>query len=352
MYVAGLAYLGDYQYADSNYALARGLNAEDQALDRHVRAALEALRPTHLELRFELGDLDRTDTIVMAIALDRERVSRERFAFRQGFRTKVIVEASLQILFYDLATGALVDNVPVSAAINHVLRDEDAIDAETKRLAEMLYLGDGEDQGLLVQATAKLAAFSPRVADGLRYQLASFTLHERTLGVLPSGQSADQVLQSFGQSFSARLAEQTPVSVIPFARGYAFGNQLPGRFSNGEVFNLQLPEPDYAFHVELKRLSKHEQDDQLIFLTQAFLRFVEPVTGRALVAGDYRTQVPKLASAARIESDDWSAYQDAVEALFDSWIEQLKEPTRRWHTQHAREKESFSQFRKAGELFQ
>ncbi|MEM8548130.1 MAG: hypothetical protein AAGF46_08215, partial [Pseudomonadota bacterium] len=291
-------------------------------------------------------------TIVMAVALDRERVSRERFAFRQGERTKLIVEASLQLIFYDLATGELVDNIPVSAAINHVLTDDAQLASETARLARLLYLGGDDFDGLLQQAANALRTFKPRTEDGLRFQLTALDLHERTAAILPRTLLPDQIRQSLGQSFSTRLAEQTPVSVVPFARGYAIGNQLPGRFSNGEAFNLTLPEPDYAFAIELKNFTQHVQEDKRIFAVQAFLRFTEPFTDTTLIASDYRMGIYKLESTARIESDDWSAYQDSVDALFDAFIEQLKKPDRAWHRQHARAKESFQQFERAGELFQ
>lgn len=351
-YYAGLAYLGDFQYVDRNYPMTQALNADAGALDRQLRADLEASTPEHLDLRFTLGDIDRTETLVLAVALDRERVSREVLELQGGVRTKLIVEISLQILLYDLAGGYLVDNVPVSAAVNHVLDGNvQDVSAEALGLARSLYEGDADFPGLLTQAVAAIARIDADDGQGLRYQLASVELHPRVLPLLPEGVDERLFRQRLGQTFSARLAEQTGVSVIPFTRGYAIGNQLPGRFANGEAFNLKLPEPDYAFHVELKNLSRHETETDLLFGAQAYFSLEEPFTGSVSIAGDYRAGVFKPAADFRLEADDWSAYEDAAENLLDDLVVQLRAPDRSWHKQHARSPLSFGQFNGKKELF-
>jgi hypothetical protein len=353
VYYAGLAFLGDFQYVDANYPLTRKLNDGAGALDAALADALHAVEPEHLELRDTLADLNRTDTVVLAIAVDRERVSRERFEFRQGLRTKLIVELSLQVLFYDLAAGTLVDNVPVSAAINHVLdgsREAD-IDAEALELAHTLYYGGEQTSGLLAEVAARVSGIRPAAADGLRFKLESLTLGEDLHDLLPVERSERQVGQGLGQWFSARLSERTGVSVIPFTRGYAIGSQLPGRFANGEAFNLKLPEPDYALQIEFRKLVKQNAGDKLIYGAQAHFRLEEPFTKSVSIDGDYRLGIYKLASESRIEADDWSAYEDAAEGLLDELVEQLKAPQRKWHSSHARDESSFNQFNASKELF-
>ncbi|MEO1247897.1 MAG: hypothetical protein AAFX56_19635 [Pseudomonadota bacterium] len=351
-YYAGLAYLGDFSYIDANYPMTQALNDGGGGLDRALAEALRASAPDHLELRYTLGDLDRTDTLVLAVALDRERVSREVLDLNTGLRTKLIVEVSLQVLLYDLAGGYLINNVPISAAVNHVLegnvRD---VEREALRLAERLYLGDGEDPGLLARAVRAITQLRPANVPGLRYQLASVAVGQRVAELLPGHIDERLFGQRLGQFFSARLGEQTQVSVIPFTRGYAIGNQLPGRFSNGEAFNLALPEPDYAFHVELKNLTRHETETELLFGAQTYFRLEEPFTGAVFIAGDYRAGVYKPAADFRVEADDWSAYEDAAENLLDDLVSQLRSPDRAWHKQHARSPESFSQFNAKKELF-
>ncbi len=353
VYYAGLAFLGDFQYVDANYPLTRKLNEGQGALDAALAHALRAAEPEHLELRYTLGDLNRTDTVVLAIAVDRERISRETFEFQHGLRTKLIVEVSLQVLLYDLAAGTLIDNVPVSAAINHVVADgrDTDLEAEALKLARTVYYGDGQAPGLLAQVAARVFQIQPGAGFGLRFRVESLALDENLHDLLPAHRSERQVSQNLGQWLSARLSERTGVSVIPFTRGYAIGNQLPGRFANGEAFNLELPEPDYALHVEFRNLVKQNAGDQLIFGAQAHFVLEEPFTKSVLIDGDYRLGIYKLASHARIEADDWSAYEDAAEGLLDELVDQLKDPQRSWHKSHARNENSFAQFDDSKELF-
>ena len=349
VYFAGLAYLGDFQYVEAKYPLTRQLDGEIQS---RLRDALPNIAPRGLEIRTDLADLHRTETIVLAVAVDRERISREVFDFDQGIRTKLIVELSLQLLFYDLAAGILVDNRPISAAINHVVEGRKTdLEAESLDLMRRLYFGNGESGGLLGQVVDRLERFELRPADRLRFRLDGFAFDDRVLPVLPKARSAVELGQGFGQWFSARLAEHARVSVIPFTRGYAIGNQLPGRFANGEAFNLKLPEPDYALRFEIRNLTKNEHEGQILFAAQAHFTFEEPFTQTVLIDGDYRLAVAKLASAARIEADDWSAYEDAVENLLDDIVTQLTTPERSWHASHARDEKSFGQFKAHKELF-
>lgn len=351
-YYAGLAYLGDFAYVDENYPLARALDGPERALDRRLRAAVRELRPEHLELRHELADLDRDGSAVIAVALDRERVSRELVALRGRERTKLILDVSAQILLFDLRRGILLANVPVAAAVNHVLDgDVDRVGEASLQLARQLYMGDEHTEGLLAAAAAGIERFRPPQENGLRFQLASLDVHEGVRPLLPEGLEARRLGQRLGQAFSARLESRTGVDVIPFTRGYAIGNQLPGRFANGEAFDLRLPEPDYAFRIELRSLTRHDQGDREIFGAQARFELVEPFTGTVAIRGDYRMGIYKIARDLRLETDDWSAYEDAAESLFDELVEQLRAPDRGWHRTHARAPDSYDQFRATRELF-
>jgi hypothetical protein len=352
VYFAGLAYLGDYQYVDGNYPHTRALDAEG-ALSRAIASAVREREPAHLELRHDLADLDRTETVVFAIAVDRERVSREVFEFRRGVQTKLIVELSLQLLFYDLARGTLVHNLPMSAAVNHAIdgRPKDVSD-EARTFFRELYLGGETTQGLINRVVEHVDTLRLRAAEGLRFRLETLDLSDEVIQALPATLSREQLRQGVGQWFSARLADESGVSVIPFTRGYAMGNQLPGRFANGEAFNLRLPAPDYAMHVTLQGLTRFRQgDDKLVFGAAAHFELEEPFTQTVMIDGDFRKGIYKLASDMRVQEDDWSAYQDVIESLLDDLVTQLRSPNRDWHTTHARAPDSFRQFDSKKELF-
>ena len=52
------------------------------------------------------------------------------------------------------------------------------------------------------------------------------------------------------------LSTRAGVPIVPYAKGYAVGNVMSMRISDGDVYNLKLPKPDYEIGVELSALRK------------------------------------------------------------------------------------------------
>ena len=55
---------------------------------------------------------------------------------------------------------------------------------------------------------------------------------------------------------SEALSTRAGVPLIPYAKGYAIGNVMSMRVSDGDVYNLKLPKPDYEISVALTNLVK------------------------------------------------------------------------------------------------
>ena len=104
-------------------------------------------------------------------------------------------------------------------------------------------------------------------------------------------------------------------------------------------------------HIDFKNLIKQEVDDKLLFGAQVRFQLEEPFTQTVSIDGNYRIGIYKLNSDSRVLEDDWSAYEDAAQALLNDLIVQLRSPQPEWHSGHAREKHSFSQFSETKELF-
>ncbi len=352
VFYAGIAYLGDYQYINQAYPLSLELNDPSQpgiTLDKHIYALLEANPPSNFELRYDLGDLNRSQSIAMAIALDKELISIEQFTSGE-IVTKVILEVSAQILFYDFESMTLIDNYPISYAVNHLLPGERSLSqAEKLKMGKMLYFDEAD--GLLATIMKELHAIQLNTRSGIRFQLTKLDVQDRVLAHQPEGFRLGAFKQYVGQFFSSQLSSQHKVNVLPYNRGYGLGNQLPGRFANGKIFSLEMPEPDYEFAIDLKNFTKSEDEDRLIYGTQIAFSFIEPQRKKTYIEDDYRYAVYKIATNSRIKTDDWSAYEDALEGLIAEIITQLAKPDRSWHRAYARSSSSYSQFKQKKELF-
>jgi len=357
VFYAGLAYLGDYKYIDKNYPVTRKLNGEkDHAkaiLDRALIDLIKQSPPANFNLRYDLANLNKSETVVMAVAMDKELVSREVIKNQEGYLTKIILDVTLQILFYDFESMSLVDNYSISSAINHTIQgNPSSIEPEVMELAKRLYLGDSSHIGILTEVSDKVQNLNPREIDSLRFQLSKITTHERVKSHLPETLSINELEQYLGQHFSTQLSAKSSVNVLPYTKGYALGNQLPGRFSNGEVFNLKVPEADYEFNLEVKNLIHKKAADKSLFGSQMKFSMFEPLSRKAYISDDYRFGIYKIESTKQVVYDDWSAYEDAMEALLEELIDQLKNPDKGWHKKHARSQaESYKQFKTKVELF-
>lgn len=357
VFYAGLAYLGDYQYIDKSYPFTRKLNGEKDnsqaTLDKTLVNLIKQNPPKNFNLHFHLAKLSESQTVVMAVALDKELVSREVFKNQDGYITKIILDITLQILFFDFSSMSLIDNYSLSSAINHTVKgNKENIDDEVYLLAQRLYLGDKSNPGLLKEVNDKISTLTPRAIDRLRYQMTQIKLHDRVKLQLPPSLSSSELEQYLGQQFSKKLSAESSVNVLPFSRGYALANQLPGRFSNGEVFNLKMPSPDYEFNLEVKDLIHKKMDGSSLYGSQMMFKMLEPLSQKIYINDDYRYGVYKLESSNQVVTDNWSAYEDAMESLIDDLVQQLKKPVKSWHTEHARSKESsYEQFKTKMELF-
>lgn len=336
VYYAGLAYLGDYDLVDQNYPITRRLDRA-HSLSKALRKAIDKKKLNGLDLRFDLGDLDSGQTTAIAIAVERERVSHEFLELSNGEKTKITVDLALRILLYDLKRGLLIDQLPLAAACNDLKSGIiKQIEVEAEKCVRSLYFGDDGSSGLLHKAASLISSYQPRDSEGLRFQLTRVTLADSVRNLIPGQITIRQIEQRIGQGFSAELALKTGVAVIPFTRGYALGNQLPGRFANGEVFNLKLPDPDYAFQLEIRKLIyTKDKDGDDIFGVQARFTFLEPYTDKRVIEGDFQKGIFRHGNVGG-QRDDWSAYEDVIEALTEDLVDQLRKSSRKWHEDHAR----------------
>jgi hypothetical protein len=352
VFYAGIAYLGDKDYIDAAYPLSRTLNesaSNGPVLDQRLRALLSETELKYLTISYQLGNIRQSKSIGMAIALDRELFSTEQYDTGHQF-TKFIFDISGQLLFFDFEKMALIDTVPINFAANHTLKGQYTATKEQRlALAKFLYL-EGEEN-FLAAAVEALTTTKINTKDGLRFQLDTINLHQRVLDQMADNRHPEQFKQYLGQYFTAQLSAQHPVSVLPYNRGYGIGNQLPGRFQDGNVFSLQLPEPDFTFTLDVKNFTKKPAKSSAGYFTQAYLTFNEPYRNKTYIAGDYRYGVDKRGIDTAITTDDWAAYEDAIEGLLASLINQLGKPQKNWHKKYARDTNSYAQFKVKQELF-
>ncbi|MFS1703806.1 hypothetical protein [Alteromonas sp. AMM-1] len=352
VFFAGVSFLGSYAMVEANYPAGLKLNnpsqvGRDNTLDNRFLTYLQAQPPVHYQLNTGLANLRRSESVVVSLAIESEKISQEVI----GRNRKIIFEVGAQLLFMDFSNMTLLANYPIELAINHIVPADISLQDDTFNGMEALYFGQDGASGLLQKAAQLAQQVQPFAQQRIRFQVASVSTHEQAKAWFPPSLTEAQFNQHIGQTFTAQLSSQYGLAVLPFVKGYAVGNKMAGRFANGDVYNLTLPEPDYEFVILVRDFKKVEQDSNYLFGARVGLKFSHRATGRDYINGFYHLAVPKLGSENISEADDWSPSEDAVESLLSQWIQQLSSPSEEWHKIHASNKASFNEFNQKKELF-
>ncbi|WP_427982867.1 hypothetical protein [Agarivorans sp.] len=351
VYFAGVSYLGQHQLLQENYPQALRINAQTDSavgrLDQALRQQMQQHKTAALNVRFDLADYRKGNSVVISLGIEKEYLSTELI----GDKRKLIAKVSAQLLLFDYKRGVLLSSVPVAAAKNHVQSSKASVQDAQQQLFEDLYLGRKDQPGLLALASQKLPELLASTKVTRRFQVAEVSLAEPLVPLLPSNYSEQGVTQYIGQYFTAQLANQGRVAVLPYVRGAGFGNKMAGRFANGDVFNLTLPKPDYVFKLQLSNLKKAPYKDDMLFACRMQVSLDEPFSEKTLAEGHIHYAVAKLISPNHKQVDEWAAYQDAMEVLLDDFIHQLPQPQRSWVKQHSDSKSLYQQLKQHKKLF-
>jgi len=352
VFFQGMAYLGAAKHIDSNYPYSLSLNKRVERqpgrIDLHLRSLLSEKQAKHYKLLSGLANLNQGESLVAAVAVDREFVTQEPYQFRDGIKTRVIADVSLQVMLFDFESMSLLASEPIAMAMNDILPgDTRASEERIQKLFERLYF---DKDGVLGLAVKALLALNPNQRDS-RFQVKSVKSNAAVAAQIPGNYSDNQVEHYLGQFFTAELAKRYQISVLPFQRGYAIGKQMAGRFSNGNVFNLKLPLADYEFAIELNGVERSTEKDRNFYIAKLHFSLSEEHSGEFYIQDHFRNGVYKYKSAAEGELYHWSAYEDAYEELLGKIADQLYKPDRAWLKVHAKSKNSYRQFKKNKDLY-
>ena len=152
--------------------------------------------------------------------------------------------------------------------------------------------------------------------------------------LLKPGQTDKDLMIILARNFEKYLSINQKVSVLPFTKDQSVGGRLSARFSNGDVFNLKLPESDFDINMEVKKLVKarvngNNVEDIYGYVGIVNFRVNQPTSEKVYFDADIRNAVvvtiPKTMS-----SDDRSHYFESLIQLSNTFTKQILEPDRDW----------------------
>jgi hypothetical protein len=307
-------------------AYEKALKAGGKPAFAMLREAIAQNPPQQLKLVAQIDDLKgRDQAIAVALVIGSETISVEQLA---GLH-KLFVLIRAQALFFDFKTMSIVRAYPIS--FGHIdIFDRPPTDEEIRVRVRGVYEGAGGKPGIIGRFGNTLAKATMPSSTSRYLQISKIGIKPEAIANIPAYISSSATVAEtwaadlVGEALSTRAG----VPIIPYAKGYAVGNVMSMRVSDGDVYNLKLPKPDYEISVELSALRKVEYGKaaagaSYIYGSYASMKIEEPVSGKVYMNTALKNGEIKLVPATQTYVDDFPAYYDSVNGLFVKLSEAL-----------------------------
>lgn len=320
--LAGLAFAGTEATILSRFPHSRRYADTKAATGSSVYQRLMASVSTQpspaLQIVQSIDDLKgRDQALSVALVIGSETVAVDQL----GSMYKLMVLIRGQAMFFDFKSMNVVRAYPLSFAYVDLF-DRKPSDADIASRVQMVFEGAGGKPGLLDRfGRAVSRASIPQVVPKF-IQVTSSKVSPEATDLLPDylrSQASDTetwLADIVAEAISTRMG----VPLVPFSKGYAVGNVMSMTVSDGKVWELKLPKPDYEVAVELTGLKKIKFSEvtggatSFVYGAYANLRITDALGGgmnTALKNGETRV-IP----ASQKYVDDFPHYYDAINGLF------------------------------------
>ena len=320
--LAGFAYSCDFKSIPDRFPHSQQVGASlgSAGFNGLIRQGIAGQLPKNFELDVaNLAELKgRDQAITVALVMNSETVSTEQF----GRFSKVFVQLRAQAMFFDFKTMTVLRAYPFSVAYVDLL-DHEPNQREIAGRVRTLYEGNATTPGIVSRFAEALgkATLPSQVPRFL--QVAQVTVSEEARKALPPelankpGVAETWVADMLSEAISSR----TGVPILPYSKGHAIGGVMSMRIADGTVYDLKLPEPDYAFAVDLMRFGRFEHGKaaagtSYIYAAKAQIKLQQPLSGRVYLDSEFKNGEVKLVPSSQLTVDDFPAYSDSLRGLF------------------------------------
>jgi hypothetical protein len=356
--LAGLAYAGDAASLPQRFPYSLAYERELKGAGTPAYAALRDATTKAPPQKFRLvGQIDelkgRDQAVAVALVIGSETVSVEQF----GGLSKLFVLMRAQTLFFDFKSMAVVRAYPIS--FGHIdVFDHRPTDAEIAARVRGVYEGVGGKPGIFTRFANTLTGASLPATTSRTLQVTRIALKPEATGPIPEylrGSAA--VTETWAADIVGEaLSTRAGVPIVPYAKGYAVGNVMSMRISDGEVFNLRLPKADYEIGVELSALRKVKYGsaaagESFIYGSYASVRIEEPVSAKVYLNTALKNGEVKVVPATQNYVDDFPAFYDSVNGLFVKLAEAIDGRDAKWVKSAAAAADIDKQINDTRELF-
>lgn len=321
---AGFAYAGNASTLRARFPYSQQYEEMQKragsSIHQQLLKQLQLSPPTHLRIASQIDELKgRDQALAVALVVGNETVSDERF----GDLHKLMVLVRGQVMFFDFKSMNVVRTYPLSFAYVDVL-DHAATQEEIMARVKLVYEGVNDKPGILGRFLNSVAK-AQVPAQVTRYlQVVNVQIGPEAQALIPAflktepGAVETWAADLVGEAISTRIG----VPIVPFSKGYAIGNVMSFRVSDGAVWDLKLPKPDYEISVDLTSFKKVKFSEvaggatTYVYGAYGAIRMIEPLGNKVYLNTALKNGESRVIPASQQYVDDFPHYYDALNGMF------------------------------------
>lgn len=321
---AGFAYSGSESTLDDRFPYSRRYEATRKragtTLHQTLMQQLQATPPAHLRIVPQLDELKgRDQALAVALVVGNEMVSEESF----GSLHKLLIVVRAQVMFFDFKSMNVIRSYPVSFAYVDVLDHPASEDEILSRIA-LVYEGNGGKPGILGRFVNNVAKAELPAQVSRTLQVVNVQVSPEASGLLPGFlKSAPGALENWAADLAGEaISTRAGVPILPFSKGYAIGNVMSFRVSDGAVWDLKLPKPDYEISVDLTGFKKVRFSEveggatSYVYGAYGGIRLIEPMGNKVYLDTALKNGESRVIPASQDYVDDFPHFYDALNGMF------------------------------------
>jgi hypothetical protein len=323
---AGFAYSGDNQSISDRFPYSERFQNSlgKSGVNGLLMQSMQSLNPANFTLISHIDDLtNRDQAISVAFVVTNETVTVEPV----GKVYKLFAYIRGQALFFDFKTKTVLRSYPFGFAYLDALYEKPS-DADINSAISYVYLGKNGKQGLIDRFKSALTTAALPTSVSRYVQVSSVEVGDEAKTYFPSHFTSSVSESWLADTFSETIADKMSIPILPYSKGYAIGNVMSMTVSDGSIFNLKLPEPDYKFSINLTKLKKvtyeeTEAGKSLIYGAFANIKLEEPLSGHVYLDDQFKNGETKVVSAMQVTTEDFPAFQDSIRGLFNKLSDEV-----------------------------
>jgi hypothetical protein len=319
VFYAGFAFIGDNVNIEKNYPYSFSIS---QKLDMEVvlRTMVSRQKINNFNLIIsELGNLDKGEGIAVAFALDNETVAIEQL----GSYYKILIDLGAQALFFDFNGMKVIGSYPIAIQLIDVSESKPDDILIRERIRE-LFVGNKYNINIFNEFAKRLKNIKIKPKFKNSIQITNVTVEEKASAFLPEvyQNNLNNCRTFLAQNFTKFLSNNQDISVLPYTKGYAIGNKMVARFSNGKIYNLEIPEAQYEIDLTLRGFKKVKYDEtksatSWIYGAYINLKLFQPLLNKIYIDEKIKNGATKIVPIVQKNVCDWPAFQESLFVLFD-----------------------------------